>query len=155
ADRLAVHRLRPAVRRLPLDRAARPRSDAPAGALPDSILRRRPDFCVRALGIAVRDVPVPDPLPAERPRLLAVSSRAALPARHRARIRLQRRGRRADRPCSGPRVLLSVGLALSGAGLLLMSRLTAQSACPPLLSRFLLAGAGLGDTESGHRRGGA
>src|SRR5262245_45923381 len=42
------------------------------------------------------------------------------------------------------RVLLSVGLALSGAGLLLMSGLTAGSAWTALLAGFLLAGAGSG-----------
>src|SRR5262249_52993817 len=42
------------------------------------------------------------------------------------------------------RVLLSVGLALSGAGLLLMSGLTADSAWTALLAGFLLAGAGSG-----------
>jgi hypothetical protein len=41
-------------------------------------------------------------------------------------------------------VLLSLGLALSGAGLLLMSGLTADSAWTALLAGFLLAGAGSG-----------
>ena len=52
-------------------------------AVPQADVQRRRDRRVRDVGIDVRDVPVPDALPADDPRPLAAADRPAVPALHR------------------------------------------------------------------------
>jgi hypothetical protein len=73
------------------------------GAMFDQSLFRRPAFkrCldrgVRVVGVDVRDVPVPDALHADHPRVRAVRRGAALPPRDGAGVLLRRRIRTAHR----------------------------------------------------------
>ena len=59
-------------------------------------VHRRPARGGRGVGLAVRAVPVPDPVPAELPRLLAAPGRASLPADHAGPVPGRAARRRAD-----------------------------------------------------------
>ena len=75
-------------------------------AVPQARVRRRVDRRVRAVGVDVRDVPLPDALHPEHPRLLAARGRPALPADHAAVVRRRadlRQARRAPRRALVPR----------------------------------------------------
>ena len=90
-----------AARRLRGDRAARRASRCCRSALfRRPVVHRRPARRVRGLGLAVRALPLPDAVPAELPRLLALRGRAALPADHGRELprRADRRGAALARP---------------------------------------------------------
>ena len=82
--------------------AARKAADARPQAVPQAGVHRRPDHGVRDLGVDVLDVPLPHALRAERARLLAAPSRAALPAGVRALVRGGADRRPPDRPRADP-----------------------------------------------------
>ena len=85
------------------------------------LVHRRPAGGLRGLGLGVRAVPLPDPLPAELPRLLAPSRPGCATCRSRWSASSSRRSPGALLSRVPARVLMSVGLALAGVGLLLMS----------------------------------
>ncbi len=83
-------------------RAPRRRADAPARPVPQPGVHRRAARGVRRVRVAVRSVPVPHPVSAELPRLLAAAGRAAVPADHAGAV-LRRAARRLDDgPAPGP-----------------------------------------------------
>ena len=98
----------------------------PLAPVPQPRVHRRPDRGLRRLGLAVRAVPVPDAVPAELPRLHPARGRAPLPADHgRAFLVAPVAGALIGRVHA--RVLLAVGLAMAGGGLLLMAGIQASS----------------------------
>ena len=106
-------------------------------AVPQARVRRRLDRGLRAVGVDVRDVPVPHALHPERARLLAAARPALrfLPMTLLSFIAAPIAGqaRRARRRCAW---LLGVGLALVGVGLLLMRGIDADSSWTDLLRRL-------------------
>ena len=66
--------------RLRDDRATHRVPDARSLAVPQAVVLRRLDRCVRAVGVDVRDVPLHHAVGAEHPRLLGAGVRPALPA---------------------------------------------------------------------------
>ena len=75
------------LRRVRRDRAPELASDARPQPLPRAGLCGRADRGVRALGVGVRDLPLPDAVHAEHPRLLAARDRDPLPPHLAAGIR--------------------------------------------------------------------
>ena len=142
-DRLPLRRRSGADGRLRRDRATGEGADAAALAVPPPRLQRRAAGGVRGLGLDVRPVPLPDALPAELPRLLAVEAGLRyLPITVASFI---------VAPLSGmalakvqARYLMSAGLALTGVGLLLMGGLDLHSEWTALLAGFIISGIGVG-----------
>ena len=100
-------------------------ADAPARPVPQARVHRRAARRGRGVGLAVRAVPVPDPVPAELPRLLAAQAGLrylpiTLVPFLVAPLAVALMGR------VPARVLMAIGLAGVGGGLLLMSGLTAE-----------------------------
>ncbi len=94
-DRGADRRRRGAARGLRRGRAAPGAADVRPRAVPQAGLLRRLDRRVHALGLDVRDVPLPHDLHPDDPRVRAVRGRAAVPADH-APLVLRGRGLGAD-----------------------------------------------------------
>ena len=112
-------------------------------AVPQADLHRRPDRRVRAVGRAVRAVPVPDALHAGRSALFGAPDRAAVPGALRRDPADVDAGRAADGARPDP-AADRPGLALVGVGLLLMRGLTPASGWTHLIPGFIIAGAGTG-----------
>ena len=88
-------------------------------------VHRRRDRRLHALQLDLRNVPVPDPLRPERPRLQPAAGRPALPADHAAVLRRGAVRGQADR-ARGRAPAARDGLLLVSAGLLAMTAIDAQ-----------------------------
>ena len=125
-------------------RAPQPTPDARPLAVPQARVRRRLDRRLRAVGVDVLDVPLPDALHPEHPRLLAARVRPALPAGHAALVHRRADLGQARRAPRRPLVPRRRARCSSASGCCSCAASQPGDDWTALLAGFLLAGAGIG-----------